>query len=74
MKHEVCVMKQDRQKMTLMSVSCQFKRHKTLDMKVEVDPEHSHFANVNIFWDTRRQIQSVVSESNRPLFLIIYFL
>lgn len=60
MKHEFCLMKQEPQKMTLMSAACQYKRHKTLDMKVEVNPDEPQFANVNIFWDARRHIQSVV--------------
>lgn len=67
MKHEFCLLKQESQKMTLMSAACQYKRHKTLDMKVEVSSDQPQFANVNIFWDTRRQIQSMVRE-----YLIIF--
>lgn len=62
MKQEFCLMKQESQKLTLMSVQSQFKRYKTADMKIEIDANEPQFANVEIFWDAKRQIQSVVNK------------
>lgn len=58
-KQEFCFLKQDSKKMTLMSVQSQYKRYKTADVKIEIDPEEPNFANIDIMWDARRQFQAM---------------
>lgn len=61
MKHEVCVLKDDDQKMTLLSAQAHYQQRKSLDLSIQIDKQEAKFANIAMNWDARSFRQCLVN-------------